>query len=106
MTFYPDGEVRIPHETTASQAAPDDPAAAARRFSRVMVRTALINAVLLAAAVLLAYVFPVSDDENVALGIVLVAAVLSAAHLSVVVLSETRRRARAAQAATTGLYAS
>lgn len=110
VTFYPDGEVRIPHETTGLQAAaaapPYDPAAAARRFSRALVRTAVINAVLLLAAVLLAYVVPVSDDENVALGIVLVAAVLSAVHLSVVVLGETRRRARAARGPNAGLRAS
>ena len=107
VTFFPDGEVRIPREKTVPQAtAADDPAAAARRFSRVMIRTAMINAVLLAAAVLLGYVFPVSEDENVALGIVLGAAVLSAIHMSVVVLGETRRRTRASEAARTGLYPS
>ncbi|GAA4849649.1 hypothetical protein GCM10023221_31410 [Luteimicrobium xylanilyticum] len=106
VTFYPDGEVRIPHEKSPvpPAAAPDDPGAAARRFSRLMFRTALINGVILVAAVLLAYVFPVSDDENVALGIVIVAAVVCAAHMSWVVLGETRRRARAFQATKTGLY--
>jgi hypothetical protein len=106
VTFYPDGEVRIPHEKGALPQAvtPDDPAAAARRFSRVMLRAALINGVILVVAVLLAYVFPVSDDENVALWIVLAAAVVCGAHMSWVVLGETRRRARAAEAVKTGLY--
>jgi hypothetical protein len=106
VTFYPDGEVRIPHEQSPvpQPAEPDDPAAASRRFSRLMIRTALINAVILVVAVLLAYVFPVSDDDDVAFWIVVAAALVCGVHMSWAVVGETRRRARASEAAKTGLY--
>ncbi|WP_284292628.1 hypothetical protein [Luteimicrobium album] len=103
MTFYPDGEVRIPHEKDPVPQ-PDDPAVAARRFTRLLVRTAFINGVILAVAVIIAYVVPVTDDENVQLAVILVAALVCAAHMSWIVLRDPHRRSRAVEAARTGLY--
>lgn len=102
VTFYPDGETPIPNQTPIPDRppAPGEPASttsqpASSRFTKAITRTTVINGVVLVAAVLLAYVFPVSDDPNIALVIVVVAAVLCAIHLTVVLMREMRRRQHA-----------
>ncbi|GAB2612491.1 EF-Tu/IF-2/RF-3 family GTPase [Pseudactinotalea suaedae] len=108
MTFYPDGETDIPNQTPvpgirAGQVPPgrpDVPAgpAASRgtdpRFSKAIVRTGMINGVVLVGAVLLAYVFPITHDEPYAMLIVLGAAMLAGVHMTVVILAHQRRRRR------------
>lgn len=102
VTFYPDGETPIPNQTPIPGGRPPAPEQVAQtgqqaspRFQRVITRTALINGVILVVAVLLAYVFPVSDDPNIAIAIVVGAAVLCAVHLTAMLMREMRRRQHA-----------
>jgi hypothetical protein len=107
VTFYPDGETPIPNQTPiptvprsederAAQAAAIQESGA--RMTKLIRRAAVVNGAILVVAVLLAYVFPVSEDPNVAIGIIVVAAVVCGVNLSVVILGETRRRNRLAAA--------
>ena len=102
VTFYPDGETPIPNQTpmpevpsSAEQPAPATQQRATSRFSKVITRTAVINGVILAAAVLLAYAFPVSDNPSIALAIVVGAAILCGVHLTVMLMREVRRQQHA-----------
>lgn len=106
MTFYPDGQPDIPNQTPIPGAPsgsvppgrPSHPSAQTqaatpdREFSKAIVRTAMINGVVLVIAVLLAFVFPITDDPAQATFIVLGAAVLTGAHLLVVIVAHQRRR--------------
>lgn len=110
MTFFPDGETHIPNQTPVpgmSETRAPDPgrvspwgapppvptvASERRRFARVLVRTAVINAGVLVAAVLLAYVFPITHDSTAATFIVVGAVIFSAAHTSVVMTVQQRRQ--------------
>jgi hypothetical protein len=103
VTFYPDGETPIPNQTPIPTGPPSEYDRAAReaaiqesgpRLTRLIRRAALVNGAILVVAVLLAYVFPVSDDPDVAVGIIVVAAVVCGVNLCVVVLAEMRRRNR------------
>ncbi|WP_420114007.1 EF-Tu/IF-2/RF-3 family GTPase [Pseudactinotalea sp.] len=117
MTFFPDGETNIPHqtpvpETRSGQVPPgrpqpsayDEPGGPERpsgsssqadpAFTTAIVRTAMINGVVLVVALLLAYVFPITEDPTVATAIVVVAALFAGVHLFVVLRSQQRRRAQ------------
>lgn len=93
MSFYPDGRTQIPNQTPVPGMSGPSHAEQQARFRRAIVRTATINGLVLVAAVALAYVFPVSDDPDVALYIVIGAAMLTAVHMTVVVMGDQRRRA-------------
>nr|WP_206673633.1 EF-Tu/IF-2/RF-3 family GTPase [Pseudactinotalea terrae] len=107
MTFFPDGETEIPNQTPVpgvrdGQVPPgrpttDGPVGAARprtdsALAKKFVRMAIINGVVLVAAVLLAYVFPVTEDPAAQTGIVVGAAILCSIHTTFVVMSHQRRR--------------
>jgi hypothetical protein len=96
VSFYPDGETRIPEQTPvpgASSSGPlpprEDPV---RRRTRVILRTAAINTAILVVAVLIGFVFPVSDDPDAGLWIVLGASLLCGVHMSTVLLADQRRQ--------------
>ena len=113
MTFFPDGETDIPNQTPvpgirAGQVPPgrpDVPAGPAGsrgpdpQFSKAIIRTAMINGVVLVGAVLLAYVFPVTHHEPTATVIVLGAAIFSGVHLMIVIQAQQRRRREQAMTA-------
>jgi hypothetical protein len=80
VTFFPDGETHIPNQT---------PVPGVREGQVPPDRPNLDGAV---AAVLLAYVFPVTDDPTAQTGIVVAAAVLCSIHSTAVVMSQQRRR--------------
>jgi len=69
----------------------------------VFLRMSVINGVILMAAVLIGFVFPVFDDPGTGVTVVLIAAVLTGIHATVVVLGEQRRtRAEGGGATTPG----
>lgn len=89
MSFYPDGETQIPEQTPVpGSRPPEDPH---RRRTRVFLRMSVINGVILMAAVLIGFVLPVFDDPGTGVTVVLIAAVLTGIHATVVVLGEQRR---------------
>lgn len=107
VTFYPDGQPEIPNQTPIPGAgAPEAPAGdrsgTGPEFTRVLVRTTFINGVVLVAAVLLAYVFPISDDPTHATFIVIGAALFSGVHLMVVLRGHQRRSRQQSPGAVSG----
>lgn len=89
VSFYPDGETSIPEQTPVPGARPpEDPH---RRRTRVFLRMAVINGVVLMAAVLIGFVLPVFEDPDAGVTVVLVAAVLTGIHATATVLGEQRR---------------
>jgi hypothetical protein len=102
VSFYPDGETRIPEQTPVPGASPSGPPAPredpARRRTRVILRTAVINTAILVVAVLIGYVFPISDDPDVGLWIVVGASLLCAVNMSTVLMADQRRQRTEARA--------
>ncbi len=58
----------------------------------MILRTAVINTVILVVAVLIGYVFPVFDDPDAGLWVVVGASLLCAAHMSAVLMADQRRQ--------------
>lgn len=125
VTFFPDGETNIPNQTPvpgvrpgqvpAGQPQPgtyDQPGAhgqqaagpsvpsrqADPQFRKAIVRTSMINGVVLVAAVLLAYVFPITHNHQLSTFIIVGAALFTGAHLLIVMQSHQRRQRAQQQA--------